>query len=690
MAARTNSPRRLRSVVPAVALLTALGLVSLSASGVTQEGGPAAYRELGVAEGLPVTAVNLFTTGVGYFQHDGVVEGNAQITLTVTTTDINDLLKSLVLQDFDGGTVEAVTYPSQDPLSRILGSFSLNVADNPSLAELINRARGARVAVEGAVSATGTVAGVEYRSRVTDGVTEREAVLNLLTGSGLRQISFDEMRAIRFTDPELQSELEAALAVIAENRQQDRKSVIIRFSGSGERRVRIGYVRAVPVWKTSYRLVLDDDGSAQIQGWAIVENTGEVDWADVSLGLVSGQPISFVMDLYSPIYTSRPRVAPNVARSVAPPEYERAVEPAPAPSTAFSRAAEMEESGLAFDDALSGSGFAPDRERLDLDQGVSAAATLESGAVYRIAHPVSIPRRGAALIPIVSERIPAERISIFDSSVLADRPLAAVRLTNETDLLLPGGPATIFDGANYAGDARLPELVAGEERLLSFAVDLETTALVRSESEPQEITTVTIAGGVLRVSLRDRRDTDYVFERLGSDDASYTVIHPKRSGWEIIGDSQPAGETGSAFRFETRVDAGESVTLTVTEERVWAQTFGLFNIRDDQITFYLSQRTIDAATARALERIQSLRSALADREAERREIEQDLNDIYREQERIRSNLAVLESDTDLYRRYLETLTSQEDALEGLQDDLRRARERESQARAALSQYIESL
>ena len=684
--------RSLRPLLPAVAFLTALGLVSLSATGVTQEGEAAvpAYGDLDSAAQLPVSAVDLFTSGVGYFQHDGVVTGNAEITLTVATGDINDLLKSLVLQDFDGGSVSAVTYPSQDPLARILDSFSLDVADNPALAELINRARGERVAVEGAVSATGVVSGVEYRTRQTDSGSEREPVLNLLTDGGLRQLAFAEMRSIRFTDRSLQAELDAALAVIAENRHQDRKRVTIRFSGDGERRVRVAYVRAVPVWKTSYRVVLGEDGQAQIQGWAIVENTGEVDWTDVSLGLVSGQPVSFVMDLYSPIYTRRPRVEPDVGVAVAPQSYERDVPLAPS-ARSLSRAAEpMAESEALFDDALAGSAFRSESQPIDLDAGVSSAARLESGAVYRVDHPVSIPRRGAALIPIVAERLPAKRLAIFDRNALPDRPLSAVRLTNATGLQLPAGPATIFDGSTYAGDARLPELIDGEDRLVSYAVDLETTALVRPEADPQEITRVTVGDGVLRVTLRDRRETDYVFERLGSDDVELVVIHPRASGWEIAGDAQPVSETASAYRFETSVPAGASRTLTVTEERVRSQSISLQTIGDDQIGFYLSQRTIDDETARTLERIRSLRSTLADRERERRSIEQEMDDIFRAQERIRSNLGVLESDTDLYRRYVETLTSQEEQLEELQSDLRRARERESEARSALREFIESL
>ena len=674
----------------AVVLLSTAALVSLPASGVTQEGSPPpTYRDLGSGTDLPVTGVTLFTSGVGYFQHDGEVSGDARVDLTFSTGDVNDLLKSLVLQDFDGGTVEAVTYPSQDPLSRILGSFSLDVADNPTFAELVNRARGAEVVVDGPVDVTGTVSGVEYRTVQTDSGSESRAILTLLTGQGLRQLAFADIGTLRFTDAALQAELKAALEAIATNRREDRKTITIRFTGEGRRRVRVGYVRAVPVWKTSYRVVLNDDGTAQLQGWAIVENTGEVDWSDVRLGLVSGHPISFVMDLYSPIYTQRPRVAPEAGVSVAPQQYDRAVarEPSREPSLSAPSAMRAEES---LADDMGFQSAAPTPERMDLSQGVQAAAVAERGAVYRISHPVSIPRRGAALIPIVAATVPAERVSIYDRSVLANAPLQAVRLANETSLQLPAGPATIFRDAGYAGDARVPAMIAGEDRLVSFAVDSGSNVLVRTDAEPQTITRIRVVNGMLEVTSRETRTTEYVVERLADDGGTHLVVHPRTSGWELMGALEPTSETRSTYRFTVEVAGGTTTLLAVDEERVRAQRVSFSSMGDDQIAFYLSHRESSAETERVLERLRELRSAVARTERARREVEESISTIHREQERIRSNLDVLDRDSELYQRYLETMSSQEQELEQLQAELRTARGRENAARSDLRAYIESL
>ena len=87
--------------------------------------------------------------------------------------------------------------------------------------------------------------------------------------------------------------------------------------------MRVGYIQETPVWKTSYRLVLERRQAALLQGWAIVENPTEEDWNDVRLTLVSGRPISFIMDLYQPLYIPRPVVELELYASLRPQVYEQ-------------------------------------------------------------------------------------------------------------------------------------------------------------------------------------------------------------------------------------------------------------------------------------------------------------------------------------------------------------------------------
>ena len=167
-----------------------------------------------------------------------------------------------MLQDLDGGTVGAVTYPSQDPLAKTLKSFQVDITNNPPLADLLNQLRGAQLTVsQGAEKISGTVLGVETKQRILgDSKTPVPvAVLNLLAGATIRAISLDDVQNIQLDDPKLQDELNRALVALAQSRDQDKKPVTINFRGQGERRVRLVYVVETLIWKTSYRLLLGED-----------------------------------------------------------------------------------------------------------------------------------------------------------------------------------------------------------------------------------------------------------------------------------------------------------------------------------------------------------------------------------------------------------------------------------------------
>src|SRR5207237_7856377 len=123
--------------------------------------------------------------------------------------------------------------------------------------------------------------------------------------------------------PEQEQECRKALEVFATGHDKQKKTVSLNFLGNGKRDVRVAYITEAPLWKTSYRLALDKGGKqkAFLQGWAVVENTTDEDWNSVRMGLVSGRPISFQMDLYEPLYVPRPVVEPELFASLRPQTY---------------------------------------------------------------------------------------------------------------------------------------------------------------------------------------------------------------------------------------------------------------------------------------------------------------------------------------------------------------------------------
>src|SRR3954470_1894803 len=280
---------------------------------------------------LPIAQVILYSSGVGYFQREGTVEGDARVDLSFPAADVNDLLKSMVLRDRDGGQVAAVSYDSNAPLERTLQSFAVNLTANPPLAKILDQARGEKVEVALAsagagqpATLTGTVGGVETQKQAAgkDGAVD-VSVLNLWCADGLRGVKLSEVQRIRFLNPVLDSEFRKALEALAQSHDAQKKAVSLSFAGEGKRRVSVGYVVENPIWKTSYRLVLGKGKGDKpyLQGWAVVENPSDEDWRGVRMALVSGRPVSFRMDLYTPLYVAPPLVEPELFASLRPVAY---------------------------------------------------------------------------------------------------------------------------------------------------------------------------------------------------------------------------------------------------------------------------------------------------------------------------------------------------------------------------------
>jgi hypothetical protein len=199
---------------------------------------------------LPMAQVFLFNSGVGYFQREGEVDGNARIDLLFQGTDVNDLLKSLVLQDLGGGKVSAIGYDSHDPIERTLKSFALDLTANPSFGQLLNQARGEKVEVVLAQSnasqpgtMTGVVIGMESQRQPHGPAAVIDVdVLNLLCLEGVRSIPLSQVVRVRFLNATLDSEFRRALEVLASSHDTMKKMVSLGFSGDGKRPVRVGYV----------------------------------------------------------------------------------------------------------------------------------------------------------------------------------------------------------------------------------------------------------------------------------------------------------------------------------------------------------------------------------------------------------------------------------------------------------------
>ncbi|HEX4610682.1 MAG TPA: DUF4139 domain-containing protein [Urbifossiella sp.] len=710
-------------------------------------------QDLKPAVTLPISRVVLFNSGVGYFSRAGEVDGDARVDLTFQEADINDLLKSMVLEDFGGGRVAAVSYDSREPIARTLASFSINLNGETTFASILQQARGERVEVTTAPTAqnqpgklTGAIVGIETQAAPAgpNQPAVPVAVLNLWCAEGMRAVKLPEVQQLRFLNPVIESEFRRALEVLALNHDAQKKAVSLHFAGDGKRRVQVGYVVEAPIWKTSYRLVLDAEGKGAkpfLQGWAMVENPTDEDWSSVRMALISGRPISFKMDLYNPLYVPRPTVEPELFASLRPPTY----------SGGFNRRADM--NGLALSDladheagqppngprgamakggAAAGRGGAPGgfgggggmggkAEPEALRRSVTAndaradgarqldrdlAARLATSAVgsaatagklgdffqYAIDHPVSLARQKSAMLPIVGKDVDGTRVSIYNPAVQPKHPLLGLRFKNTSGVHLSQGPITVFEGSTYAGDTRVLDVQPGEERLVSYAIDLGTEVDPQNGPGSGRITSVKAVKGVVTTVTKVREEKKYRIANRSQTDRTLIVEHPNRTNqqFKLVETDKPVEDTKDVYRFQLGMKAGEEKVFAVTEERDVSTLVQLSNNPDQQIRFVMSLNEATPALKQKLAEALKLKGAWDGQLRELTQVKADLARLGTDQDRIRKNLAATPREAEVYQTYLRRLAEQEREIDGLTAREKALMAAEFAARKAFEDFLADL
>jgi hypothetical protein len=695
--------RKSSFAIAALSLAVSAGIASLALKDtVAQQTEPArddAAKPQAAAQ-VPVKQVVLYSSGVGYFEHSGSVKGNGSTELQFKTQQVNDILKSLVLQDLDGGQVSTVTYPSLDPLSKTLQSFQVDISKNPPLADLLNQLRGAVVTVKtaGADTLRGTILGVEKKKRPV-GDKDKEvievAVLNLLSNAMIQSVSLDEVRDLQLEDPQLREELTKALGAVAQARGQDKKPVVINFRGEGDRRVRIGYVVETPIWKTSYRLILPaplkegekgDANQGKLQGWAIVENQTDSDWNDVNLSLVSGRPISFIQDLYQPLYVARPTVQPELYASLRPQTYDSGMGEAKEAenftraknvdsATARLRAAGRQKAPAA--DSVSEMAFgaaaapAPADAPMDASASVSSiASAAKVGELFQYTvGSVSLPRQKSAMLPIVTDSVEVERLSIYNQSVLPKNPLNGARVRNTTGKHLMQGPVTVLEVGSYAGDARIDDVPPGQERLLSYGIDQQILVDATKNRDESAIQSGKIVKGVLQLSLKDVFTQEYLSENKGDREKTMVIEHPVRAGWKLVEPAKADETTEQLYRFKGQVSPGKPSKLTVKQEHVRGEVIAILPADVGQLAFYAKSGALSKEVRDALTNAIAAKQAMEETTRQMAQRTERINQITQEQNRIRENMKTVAQNNEYYQRLLKKLDEQESGIEKLQKEV---------------------
>lgn len=743
------------------------------------------------AQTLPIRRVILYSNGVAYIERRGTVTGHAEINLSFKQSQVDDVLKSMIVLDLGKGRIGAVSYNSSAPPSARMADIPFSIRagteneNNGGLAGVLAQLQGARVLVATANrTATGSILTVEERKSERDGYEGKRMTHALVIASESGELmSFDlaDVRSIKLIDEGTRRDVNEFANASASARRRDAKTIVVTSDGPGVREMLVSYTIAAPIWKTTYRVVLDSQGKPFFQGWAIVDNVSEEDWNDISLSLVSGSPVSFIQQIQKPFYRYRPVIGMQSDLKLQPQTYEPSEggaggtlsggvtdpngavvagatvmitnsatnqsfatttssngnyrSPTLTPGTysvtisapGFKQHrienlavgtvwpvhanAALEVGGVSevvtvtagnsflnttqsqlpgqrsnsgvqnnfLDLSVSSNGARTSLEGVSLsdaitgaDSGVEAAATgSEVGDLfeYRIDQPVTVRRDRSALIPILQTRMEGERVSIYNEGVRRERAFGGMLLRNTSSLTLEDGAMTIIDGDAYAGEALMERLKPAEQRLISFALDLGTLVNVRTKEDRAPTFMVRAINGVFQAHYYQTTRKTYVLTNQTDKPRVVIVEHPVRQDWTLSDDMQkPDSKSARYYRFRIPLGAHQKIELPVTERRVLMETYTLANFTRPDLELFIARHYIDTATRAVLERIIDIRSRMATAQGRAAAIEEEEEEISKDQERLRDNIKALTATAEakqLIARYVTKADTQETRLEQL-------------------------
>lgn len=606
-----------------------------------------------------IKAVTLSSGGLAEIAREADVRGDGSITVEVPTEQVNDILKSLVVRD-GAGAVKSLSLAGPSSLEETFRQLPFSKQDFASLPLLLTSLQGAEVeVVSGGKTLNGRVLGVEMRP-IADGASEQ--ILSVLGSEGISTILLGKDTKVRFLDPEIEQKLGDAAIKAGKRMTEASRSIAVSIDGKGERKVFLTYVVPAPVWKTSYRLVTAQNGTARLQAWAILENATGEDWDDVKVTLTSGSPSTLTQELYQPLWRQREEVNVAVASQPAFRADGGSAMAAPSPTLAkhFAGAPAPQMAEYAAD-------------TMAIAAPMEAAATIEGdvSSTFELPGLHDLAEGDTISVPIIDATVPAVTVSTYRASDGSEHPVAAIELKNDTSISLPGGILTVYDDAQgYAGDSTLMAFPVGETRFARFATD-NKVRILHDMKPTRSVVEVKVVDGILNATVKTVETTTYSV--TGAKDADRTILieHPRHMGWTVQSDVLNS-ETQTHYRLKAQVAAGKTASVVVAQERIDAERHALADASPQLLLDWSSATTPE--TQAKLKELAEARRAQDDAWRSLERISADVQRIAQEQSRIRENISAVPNGSDLQNRYLGMMQELEDQIAVLESRRKEAQE----------------
>jgi hypothetical protein len=615
--------------------------------------------------------------------------------------------------DFGDGRISGVRYNSIAPLDERLKVLRLPFGEQLTRADFLAALRGAHVEVHsGSDSATGRLLSVEQEKRFTEkGESYEVTQFSVLTDGGdMRNFDLGSNTSVRLAERDLSDEVGKYLNLIGSSRARDLRRMTISATGTGDREIFVSYISEVPVWKSTYRIILPGKANEKplLQGWAIVDNTIGEDWRDVQLSLIAGAPQSFIQDISRPLYTRRP-VVPLPQAAMLTPQTQEASMSAPIPPASETVEVSAAAPAMATGGPVGiGGGIMAkemtnlpvngrNRDRLNSfaaanrQQAEAEAKDLGDYFEYNLKQKITIGKNQSALVPILQSRIDAEKVTIWNENTREIR--RALWITNSSGLTLDSGTFNILDSDTFAGEGLIETVHPAERRLISYAADPALQVTMEQESSEKPITRIRIVKGLMYLTREQNDIRKFTLHNADTSSRDVVMEHPARENWKLTEGPKPEETSASYQRFRVVVPAGQTTKLQIAEFHPETSELVLTNIDEKQVAFITQQRQITPAMQEAFRRVLDQKNKVDSLGTQIKTRQREIENITKDQARVRENMKALKGSAEekaLLQRYAHQLDSQEDRLNTLNKEISDLQEKQTQARNQLDQVVQQI
>jgi hypothetical protein len=492
-----------------------------------------------------------------------------------------------------------------------------------------------------------------------------------------------------------------------EDQKKGLETVVLSLDGKAHD-LAVGYVAESPVWRPSYRLVVQPNGEADLQAWGIVENLSGEDWKDVNLSLIAGAPLAFEAELGTPVIPPRPHVTDNGEVIAAVPHGETSLKqeaqpaPAPPPPPGAPAPEAMKDEGADADTtdsaAASGSGGggaglgragarpsgtrhaaakksamngppsaqaapAPAMPRYEAQsaapaispprnlQSLAAVAAQGGTTRYDLPVPVTVPDHSATMVLLLSRKVPGEALFLFSPDYgvpdSTHHPFRVARFTNGAPGTLERGPIAVFEDSAFLGQGMVDPLPAGATATVPFA--LERALAVETERKTDEIgeRVAKIENSQLTIERDTVVQTKYRIRNGGDKAAKILVKHPRMGGARL--NAPPEGTednvgTGSAL-VPGRVAPNATAELVVDERAPVRRTVDWFQpVAENAVKAFLADTKSDSDVVKKLGAAWTTRGEIVKIMAEHAKLQQESDTLSQSTEETRRNLRAIEKN----------------------------------------------